>query len=103
MVIYKDRICEIVYKYYSNQQLNSSPDLLKEYFDVNYILFEILPILKKGVLIHFHDIFYPFEYPKEWAFKGFNWTVLILQPNASAFAPVRELWLAIVVFLCLTI
>jgi hypothetical protein len=41
--------------------------------DVNYILFEILPILKKGVLIHFHDIFYPFEYPKEWAFKGFNW------------------------------
>ena len=36
-------------------------------------------------------------------FKGFNWTVLILQPNASAFAPVRELWLAIVVFLCLTI
>lgn len=41
--------------------------------DVNYILFEILPILKKGVFIHFHDIFYPFEYPKEWVFKGFNW------------------------------
>lgn len=41
--------------------------------DVNYILFEILPKLKKGVLIHFHDVFYPFEYPKEWVFKGFNW------------------------------
>ena len=41
--------------------------------DVNHILFEILPVLKKGVLIHFHDIFYPFEYPKEWVFKGFNW------------------------------
>lgn len=41
--------------------------------DVNYILFEILPILKNGVLIHFHDIFYPFEYPKEWVFRGFNW------------------------------
>ncbi len=41
--------------------------------DVNYILLEILPRLKKGVLIHFHDIFYPFEYPKEWVFKGFNW------------------------------
>lgn len=41
--------------------------------DVNYILFEILPILKKGVLIHFHDIFYPFEYPKEWVYKGLNW------------------------------
>lgn len=41
--------------------------------DVNYILFEILPILEKGVLIHFHDIFYPFEYPKEWVYKGLNW------------------------------
>jgi predicted O-methyltransferase YrrM len=41
--------------------------------DVNYILFEILPILKSGVLIHFHDIFYPFEYPKNWVFRGFNW------------------------------
>ncbi len=34
--------------------------------DVNYIFFEILPCLKTGVLIHFHDIFYPFEYPKSW-------------------------------------
>lgn len=41
--------------------------------DVNYILFEILPVLKSGVLIHFHDIFYPFEYPKEWVFQGRNW------------------------------
>ena len=41
--------------------------------DVNYILFEILPRLNKGVLIHFHDIFYPFEYPKEWVFQGRNW------------------------------
>lgn len=41
--------------------------------DVNYILFEILPILKSGVLIHFHDVFYPFEYPKEWVFRGINW------------------------------
>jgi hypothetical protein len=41
--------------------------------DVNYILFEILPVLNSGVLIHFHDIFYPFEYPKEWVFKGYNW------------------------------
>jgi predicted O-methyltransferase YrrM len=41
--------------------------------DVNYILFEILPTLRSGVLIHFHDIFYPFEYPKDWVFRGFNW------------------------------
>ncbi len=41
--------------------------------DLNFILFEILPNLNKGVLIHFHDIFYPFEYPKEWVFSGRNW------------------------------
>ena len=34
--------------------------------DVNYLLFEILPLLPEGVIIHFHDILYPFEYPKSW-------------------------------------
>jgi predicted O-methyltransferase YrrM len=34
--------------------------------DVNHHLFRILPALKSGVLIHFHDIFFPFEYPPEW-------------------------------------
>lgn len=37
--------------------------------DVNKIIFEILPKLNKGVIIHFHDIFYPFEYPQSWIFK----------------------------------
>lgn len=41
--------------------------------DVNYLIFEILPSLKKGVLIHFHDIFYPFEYPKDWVLDGRSW------------------------------
>lgn len=41
--------------------------------DVNYIFFQILPVLKPGVIIHFHDIFYPFEYPKEWVFEGRAW------------------------------
>ncbi len=41
--------------------------------DVNYLLFDILPILNKGVIIHFHDIFYPFEYPKNWVYEGRSW------------------------------
>jgi predicted O-methyltransferase YrrM len=41
--------------------------------DVNHILFNILPKLNKGVLIHFHDVFYPFEYPKEWIYGGKAW------------------------------
>lgn len=47
--------------------------------DVNYLLFEILPRLKSGVYIHFHDIFYPFEYPEEWIKKeGWIWNELYL-------------------------
>ena len=34
--------------------------------DLNHLVFEVLPKLKKGVLIHFHDIFYPFELPDMW-------------------------------------
>jgi len=47
-----------------------STHVSKIYSDVNLIFFEILPRLKKGVYIHFHDIFYPFEYPKEWIYEG---------------------------------
>jgi hypothetical protein len=41
--------------------------------DLNHILFDLLPVLKKGVWIHFHDIYYPFEYRKNEVFKGLNW------------------------------
>ena len=36
--------------------------------DVNFHLFEVLPRLAPGVLVHFHDVFYPFEYPESWFF-----------------------------------
>jgi methyltransferase family protein len=35
--------------------------------DVCFELFEILPRLAPGVLVHFHDMFWPFEYPHDWA------------------------------------
>lgn len=42
--------------------------------DVNYLLFEVLPKLQPGVYIHFHDIFYPFEYPQRWICDlGISW------------------------------
>lgn len=34
--------------------------------DVNFLYFDIFPLLKKGVRVHIHDIFLPNEYPKEW-------------------------------------
>ena len=41
--------------------------------DVNHIFFKILPIVPSGVYIHFHDIFFPFEYPREWVYAGRAW------------------------------
>jgi hypothetical protein len=34
--------------------------------DVNHLIFEVLPRLKPGVVIHFHDIFLPKEMPWRW-------------------------------------
>ena len=41
--------------------------------DVPYLLLEVLPKLKKGVLIQIHDIFLPFDYPEEWVSAGWGW------------------------------
>jgi hypothetical protein len=41
--------------------------------DVNHLFFRILPVLKSGVFIHFHDVFYPFEYPLDWVYEGRAW------------------------------
>jgi predicted O-methyltransferase YrrM len=42
--------------------------------DVNFLFFEVLPRLKKGVIIHIHDVFYPFEYPIQWVVEDKrNW------------------------------
>lgn len=34
--------------------------------DVNHVILDVLPVLTPGVLVHFHDIFLPWEYPQEW-------------------------------------
>lgn len=47
--------------------------------DVNDIFFRILPNLRSGVYIHFHDIFFPLEYPKHWVIShGRYWNEIYL-------------------------
>jgi len=41
--------------------------------DVTFILLRILPRLKPGVIVHFHDVFYPFSYPASWIREGLAW------------------------------
>ena len=40
--------------------------------DVDQVLNRILPALPAGVFIHFHDIFLPWDYPTDWAWRGYN-------------------------------
>jgi Methyltransferase domain len=40
--------------------------------DLHHLLFHVLPALPDGVFIHFHDIFLPREYPREWVIER-NW------------------------------
>ena len=64
--------------------------------DVNYLFLEVLPRLKPGVIVHVHDIFFPFDYRRDWvkdeirfwseqyllqAFLTFNSTFEVLMAN----------------------
>jgi hypothetical protein len=50
-----------------------STHVLKTGSDVGWLYTEIVPRLNAGVIIHIHDIFYPFEYPREWVLEGRAW------------------------------
>jgi Methyltransferase domain len=51
-----------------------STHILKTGSDVGFELFNVLPRLKSGVIVHFHDIFFPFEYPRQWVIeRNYSW------------------------------
>jgi predicted O-methyltransferase YrrM len=42
--------------------------------DVNWLLLHVMPRLAPGVVVHVHDIFWPFEYPATWLNEHRDWT-----------------------------
>lgn len=50
-----------------------SSHVMKLGSDVAYLMLEVLPILAPGVLVHFHDIAWPFEYPVDLYRAGWAW------------------------------
>jgi predicted O-methyltransferase YrrM len=50
-----------------------SSHMIRPQGDVLFEYFEILPILRSGVLIHIHDIFSPKDYLEEWIQSGCFW------------------------------
>ena len=58
--------------------------------DVCFELFEILPRLASGVFVHFHDMFWPFEYPRAWAVdENRSWNELYA---VRAYLTNNDLW-----------
>lgn len=41
--------------------------------DVTFLYLELLPRLAPGVLVHIHDIFLPFDYPRKWLEQRYFW------------------------------
>ena len=76
--IYKSRLQDIQLDLFN--KLNDkdilfidSTHVLKTGSDVELILGEILPMLNPGVIIHIHDIHWPFVLYKDWAMEGRAW------------------------------
>ncbi|MGX3010067.1 hypothetical protein ACWIUD_00685 [Helicobacter sp. 23-1044] len=76
--LHQKRLQEIPLSMFESLEANDilfidSTHISKINSDVNKIFFEILLCLKKGVFVHFHDIFYPFTYPKDWLENKISW------------------------------
>ena len=39
-----------------------------------HLILKVLPALAPGVIVHVHDIFWPFELPEEWVEEGRQWS-----------------------------
>jgi len=59
--------------------------------DVNYLLGDVVPTLKAGVYVHFHDIPYPFEYFREWVQRGLAWNEIYMVRAFLAFNRTYEI------------
>lgn len=52
--------------------------------DVDLIINNIVPRLHRGVVVHFHDMFFPDDYPSSWAWRRYNEQQAVAPLIASA-------------------
>ncbi|NOT54820.1 MAG: class I SAM-dependent methyltransferase [Deltaproteobacteria bacterium] len=50
-----------------------SSHVVKPGGDVNYLILDVLPRLAPGVIVHFHDIYLPYDYPRDVLRTYFQW------------------------------
>lgn len=76
--VIRERVQDVNFSQFRELEKNDilfidSSHVLKIGSDLSTIIFSILPSLAPGVLIHIHDIFYPFEYPEILIKEGRIW------------------------------
>ena len=49
-----------------------SSHIIRPGSDVEHLVWRVLPKLVPGVLVHFHDIFLPTDYPADWAWRRYS-------------------------------
>jgi predicted O-methyltransferase YrrM len=59
--------------------------------DVNRIILDVLPKLAPGVLVHFHDVFLPYEYPRAFLERRLYWSEQYLLQAFLAQNPAWEI------------
>jgi hypothetical protein len=55
-----------------------SSHVIKIGSDLSSLLYSVLPSLQNGVIVHIHDIWYPFEYPEKMLNEGRAWNEIYL-------------------------
>jgi predicted O-methyltransferase YrrM len=66
-----------------------STHVVKTGSDVVWLFLHVLPALAPGVVVHIHDVFWPFEYPDTWLRQHRDWTEAYL---AHAFLLGNSQW-----------
>ncbi len=80
VILHEKRVQDVSIKIYDELDSGDilfvdSSHVAKAGSDVCFEIFQILPQLKQGVIVHFHDVFWPFEYPQRWLIdenRGWN-------------------------------
>ena len=55
-----------------------STHVVKAGSDVVWLILHVLPRLAPGVVVHIHDVFWPFEYPARWLQEHRDWTEIYM-------------------------
>jgi hypothetical protein len=70
-----------------------SSHVVKTGSDARHLYHEVLPRLARGVVVHVHDVFLPWDYPEEWVLTGRGWNEQYVLQSFLAFNAAFEVML----------